>query len=85
MIMENIKNKIQEWRKVKFSKGSAIVELTLEFEQFKNALLKTAEALSKFGWCFCPRCDAASNPDFSFCPTCASPKKSRLVKIKENK
>lgn len=83
MIMETIKNKIKEWKDRRYSKGLARFELIIDYEQFKNAMIKTGKALSKFGWCFCPRCGAYSNYDFSFCPTCACPKKSRLVKIKE--
>ena len=84
MIIEAIKNKVQEWKDRRYLKGLTRVELIGDVEKFKNALLKTAEAIQRLNGYSCPRCDAHSNSDFSFCPTCACPKKSRLVKIKEN-
>jgi len=52
-------------------------------KQFTLAITKAGKTLQEFGWCLCPMCEVVSNKDFSFCPTCACPKKSRLMKIKE--
>ena len=61
-----------------------IQKLTVNFKRFAEAVAKARKALEKFGWCFCPRCEAMSNYDFSFCPVCACPKKSRLIELEKD-